>query len=72
MKEGERLSLWLAIRDDYQFGSVIGRLIGMLVQHRSKAVALRIAQPDSFRTDSPIGRAVDPKRGKMATVLLRI
>jgi O-acetyl-ADP-ribose deacetylase (regulator of RNase III) len=42
LKEGERLNIWLVIRDRHQFDSVAGVLFGLLLRHRAQTVAIQL------------------------------
>jgi O-acetyl-ADP-ribose deacetylase (regulator of RNase III) len=42
LKDGERLSVWLIIRDRHQFDSVAGVLFGLLLRHRAETVAIQL------------------------------
>jgi O-acetyl-ADP-ribose deacetylase (regulator of RNase III) len=42
LKEGERLNVWLVIRDRDQFESVAGVLLALVLRHRSETIAIEL------------------------------
>lgn len=44
LKEGESLNVWLVIRDQSQFESIVGLLFGELLRHRSETITLQMEQ----------------------------
>lgn len=42
LNEGETFNVWLVIRDRDQFDSIVGRLLALLLRHRSETTAIQI------------------------------